>query len=256
MSLEEAKKWLEKSTKVVGFSGAGISTASGIPDFRSPGGVWSKNRTVLYQEFLANEEDRIEYWRQKVAIWPEMRHAKANRGHEAFFHLHEQNKLLGMITQNIEGLHQESGLPDDLVIELHGTTRIVTCLTCNDQISMDEACKRVQEGELAPKCQKNKCGGYLKPATVSFGQSLGAEAIRKASQLCEECEVFIAVGSSLVVHPAAGFPVLAKQAGAKLIIVNREETPLDGIADGVFHDEIVDILPQLVGMGCTAKNLA
>jgi NAD-dependent deacetylase len=177
-----------------------------------------------------------------------MRHAKANPGHLAFVHLHEQNKLLGMITQNIEGLHQESGLSQDLVIELHGTTRVVTCLTCHDSIGMDEACERVRNGEPAPKCQKNNCGGYLKPATVSFGQALPVEALQKASQLCEACEVFIAVGSSLVVHPAAGFPVLAKQAKAKLIIINREETPLDGIADAVFHEEISDILPELVGL--------
>jgi len=248
MNLTQAQNLMENTSKIVGFSGAGISTASGIPDFRSPNGIWAKNRTVMFQEFLASEEDRIEYWRQKASIWPKMRQAKANPGHLAFFHLHEKGKLLGLITQNIEGLHQAAGLPDEQVIELHGTTRIVSCLTCNKNISMDEACERIKNGEKAPKCQKDGCGGLLKPATVSFGQSLPVEAMAKANQISEECEVFVAVGSSLVVHPAAGFPVIAKQNGAKLIIINREETPLDGIADGVFHGEIVDILPQLVGM--------
>ena len=245
MSLENAKQWIEKAQRVVGFSGAGISTESGIPDFRSPGGVWSQNRTVMFDEFQSSRAGREEYWRQKVAIWPEMRKADPNPGHMAFVHVHETGCLAGMITQNIEGLHQRSGLPDERVIELHGTMQRVTCLDCEGELSMDEACARVAAGDFAPECS---CGGYYKPATVSFGQSLVADDLYRASALCRECDVFISVGSSLAVQPAAGFPVMAKKHGARLIIVNRTETPLDGIADLVVRAEIGAVLPEMVGM--------
>ncbi|MBN1256247.1 MAG: Sir2 family NAD-dependent protein deacetylase, partial [Planctomycetes bacterium] len=204
MDFHEAKTMIAAASRIVGFSGAGISTESGVPDFRSPGGVWSANRTVYFQEFINNHEDRVEYWRQKVESWPEMRDAKPNQGHAAFAKLHRQGRLLGMITQNIDGLHQESGLPDEMVIELHGTTRVASCLDCGQRIPMDEAARRVREGDLTPLCET--CGGFLKPATVSFGQSMPVAAMDRAWRLCQECEIFIAVGSSLVVEPAASFP--------------------------------------------------
>ena len=243
MSIQALQSSVDESHNIVGFSGAGISTESGIPDFRSPDGIWSQNRTVYFEEFLRNEDDRIEYWRQKVAIWPEMSQAEPNQGHAFFTRLHDANKLRGMITQNIEGLHQRSGLPDDKVIELHGTMRDVTCLDCHDKTLMDEACKRVASGDLAPQCKL--CGGLLKPATISFGQSLRGSDMDQAALWSQTSDLYIAVGSSLVVQPAAGFPVLAKQAGAKLVIINRTETPIDTQADVLIRDEIGPTLAQI-----------
>lgn len=240
--LDQARAILDRAERVVGFSGAGISTESGIPDFRSPGGIWANNRTVMFHEFVANEADRIEYWRQKVSMWPEIRDAMPNDGHRAFKRLADDGRLAGMITQNIDGLHQKAGLQD--VLELHGTTVNVVCLDCGDQISMDDACARVAGGEAAPVCES--CNGLLKPDTISFGQNLDPGVLQRASHLSGECDVFIAVGSSLLVQPAAGLPVLARQAGAALIIINRTETPIDSMADIVAREEIGPFMQQLV----------
>lgn len=244
MTLDNAREWIDKAQSVVGFSGAGISTESGIPDFRSPNGIWARNRTVYFEEFLRSEEDRIEYWRQKVESWPEMRDAKPNAGHLAFVELARQDKLKAMITQNIDGLHQRSGLDPVLVLELHGTTADAACLSCGDRIPMDEAVQRVRQGERAPRCRL--CRGLLKPATVSFGQPMPQDVLLKAQLAAQSCQVFLAVGSSLVVQPAASLPLLAKQAGAKLIIINRTQTPFDDWADFVVHDEIGKTLPAMV----------
>ncbi len=244
MSLRAVRGWIAQASRIVGFTGAGISTESGIPDFRSPGGVWARNRIVDFQEFQASEEGRIEYWRQKVEAWPAMREAQPNAGHRAFVALHERGKLDAMVTQNIDGLHQRSGLPRDKVLELHGTTTEVECLSCRDRITSDEACERVHAGEKAPRCRS--CGGYLKPATVSFGQSMPMDVMARAVLAAEKCDLLLAVGSSLVVEPAASIPRVAKQAGARLVIVNREETPLDPFADWVEHGEIGSVLPEIV----------
>lgn len=244
MTFEEAVKLIGASTRIVGFTGAGISTESGIPDFRSPNGIWANNRIIEYQEFVSSRAARVEYWGQKVEMWPEMRDAQPNAGHLAFAELERQAKLRAMITQNIDGLQQRAGNAN--VIELHGTTVEAVCLTCGARISMDEAVRRVEEGDLAPECEH--CGGLLKPATVSFGQSMPAREMDLAVKACFDCEVFLAVGSSLVVYPAAALPELAKQNGAALIIINRTPTPMDGIADLVLNEEIGKALPNLVGM--------
>jgi NAD-dependent deacetylase len=244
MNFDEAVKLIAKSNRIVGFTGAGISTESGIPDFRSPNGIWANNRIIEYQEFISSRTGRIEYWRQKVAMWPEMRDAQPNAGHLAFAELERRNKLRAMITQNIDGLHQRAGVTD--VIELHGTTVEAVCLSCGDCISMDEAVRRVEAGDLAPEC--DQCGGLLKPATVSFGQSMPAREMDLAVRACYDCDVFLAVGSSLVVYPAAGLPELAKQSGAALIIINRTPTAMDGVADLVINDEIGKTLPVLIGL--------
>ena len=244
MDLPLARDWVRAASRIVGFTGAGISTESGVPDFRSPNGVWARNRIVGFQEFLASEEGRVEYWRQKVAAWPAMRAARPNVGHFAFVDLYERGKLQALITQNIERLHQRSGLPDDRVLELHGTTTEAVCLTCGDRITSDDACQRVEAGERAPRCRL--CEGLLKPATISFGQSMPLDVLGRAQAEAENCELFLAVGSSLVVEPAASLPRLAKRAGARLVIVNREPTPLDGLADLVLHGEIGSLLPALV----------
>ena len=241
---QTARALIARASRIVGFTGAGISTESGVPDFRSPDGVWARNRTVYFEEFLSSEAGRVEYWRQKMEGWPAMRDARPNAGHRAFVALHEQGRLTAMITQNIERLHQRSGLPGDLVLELHGTTTEAVCLTCGDRIPSDEACRRVAGGELAPRC--TLCGGLLKPATVSFGQPMPQDVMVRAYAAAESCDLLLAVGSSLVVEPAASIPRIARRAGARLIIVNREPTPLDVIADVVMHGEIGDILPALI----------
>lgn len=246
MILKKVKEWIVTAQSITGFTGAGISTESGIPDFRSPNGVWANNRTVYFQEFLKNTTDRIEYWRQKAEIWASIRDAHPNLGHRAFVSLAGQEKLIALITQNIDGLHQRSGLDPKLVLELHGTTIEANCLDCNNKITMDEAVNRIRQGEPDPKCYI--CQGLLKPSTVSFGQSLPMEILEKARQAAQSCEVFLAVGSSLVVEPAASLPVLAKESGAKLVIINRTETPIDKFADSVIRGEITKILPQLVSI--------
>lgn len=243
MTFEEAVQLIARSSRIVGFTGAGISTESGIPDFRSPGGVWANNRIIEYQEFVSSRAGRIEYWRQKVAMWPEMRDARPNAGHEALANLERRGKLRAMITQNIDGLHQRAGNTN--VIELHGTTVEAECLSCRDRIPMDEAVARVVAGDLAPECEL--CGGLLKPATISFGQSMPAREMELAAAACRDCDVFLAVGSSLVVFPAASLPELAARNGAALIIINRTPTPLDELAGLVLREEIGTALPGLIG---------
>ena len=245
LTFTEAIELIAQASRIVGFTGAGISTESGIPDFRSPGGVWANNRIIEYQEFINSRAGRIEAWRQKVIVWPEMRNAQPNAGHLAFVELEQRGKLLAMITQNIDGMHQRAGHDPKKVIELHGTMLHAVCLSCGAQISMDEAVARVAAGELAPECEK--CSGYLKTATVSFGQAMPEREMHRAYDVAENCEVFIAVGSSLVVHPAASLPAVAKASGAKLIIINRTPTPLDDMADLVVNEEIGKALPRLVG---------
>lgn len=244
MELRALQDWIQEAENVVGFTGAGISTESGIPDFRSPNGVWARNRMIYFDEFVANREDRIEYWRQKCESWPEIRDAEPNGGHQAFVSLAEMGKLRAMITQNIDGLHQKSGLAPELVLEIHGSTVDVTCLSCDYRTHSDVACRWVAEGNLAPECPE--CGGLLKPATISFGQPMPVEALTRAEAAARECDLFLAVGSSLQVQPAASLPLVAKRSGAKLVIVNRDPTPLDEIADAVVQGEIGKVLPVLL----------
>jgi NAD-dependent deacetylase len=241
MNFEQAVQLIANAERIVGFTGAGISTESGIPDFRSPGGVWANNRIVEYQEFITSRAGRIESWRQKVLMWPAMRDAQPNAGHRAFVELERQGRLTALITQNIDGLHQRAGNTN--VIELHGTTVEVECLSCHARSSMDDAVARVEAGDLAPECEM--CGGLLKPATISFGQPMPAREMELAVAATLDCEVFLAVGSSLVVYPAASLPELAKRNGAALIIINRMPTPLDDIADLVLNEEIGKALPKL-----------
>jgi NAD-dependent deacetylase len=198
---------------------------------------------IYFDEFMNDRDARIEAWRQKALVWPEMRDAQPNAGHQAFAELERQGKLMALITQNIDGLHQRAGNSPEKIIELHGTMLYAVCLSCRERISMDEAIARVQAGELAPTCRD--CGGILKPATISFGQSMPAMEMEMAAIVSQQCEVFIAVGSSLVVYPAASFPEIAKQSGAALIIINRTPTPLDSIADLVINEEIGKALPQI-----------
>ena len=247
MEARAAHKLTATASRIVGFTGAGISTESGVPDFRGPNGVWARNRIVDFREFVSSEAGRIEYWRQKAAAWPAMRDARPNAGHYAFVELHRQGRLDALITQNIERLHHRSGLPAGKVLELHGTTTEAVCLSCGDRITSDEACRRIEGGERAPRCRP--CGGFLKPATISFGQAMPHDVMLRAQAAAESCDLMLAAGSSLVVEPAASIPRAARQAGARLVIVNREPTPLDGLADAVVRGEIGAVLPALVRRG-------
>lgn len=243
-ALAVARRLVGGARRIVGFTGAGISTESGIPDFRSPDGVWATNRTVTFGEFLTSEEDRIEYWRQKVAAWPAMRDAVPNAGHQAFVELDRTGRLEALVTQNIDGLHRRAGLSGERVLELHGTATEAGCLECGERIPADEAARRVEAGERAPRCRS--CRGLLKPATISFGQNLDPAVLNAAFAAARRADLLLAVGSSLVVEPAASIPRAARLAGARLVIVNREPTPLDSLAHCVVRGEIGEILPPLL----------
>ncbi len=237
---------LDESRRTVIFTGAGISTESGIPDFRSPNGIWSKFTPVYYQDFVASEDARREAWRRKLIVDHDMRGAKPNRGHRAVAQLVHQNDVNCVITQNIDGLHQESGIAEDRIIELHGNSTYATCLDCESRHELEPILADFSRDETLPLC--GNCGGIVKTATVSFGQSMPRAAMDRAEAETLGCDLFIAIGSSLVVYPAAGFPVLAKQNGARLVIINREPTDLDGLADVVLNEEIGATLGDAVGV--------
>ncbi len=227
---------LEECTRAVVFTGAGISTESGIPDFRSPGGIWSKFAPVYFQDFVASEEARREAWRRKMVVDRDMQEAKPNRGHRAVAELVRREKASCVITQNIDGLHQKSGIPEARIVELHGNSTYAACLDCGSRHELEPILEDFARDETLPVC--GACGGIVKTATVSFGQAMPQAAMHRAEKETLECDLFIAIGSSLVVYPAAGFPVLAKRNGARLVIINREPTDLDGLADLVLNCEI------------------
>ncbi len=227
------------------FTGAGISTESGIPDFRSPGGVWSQYRPIEFQEFLASEAARRAYWRRKFATHGAVAEAAPNRGHRAVAELARRGTISWVITQNIDGLHQVSGVPEDRVIELHGNTTYATCLDCGERHELAPIGEAFAADETLPLCRR--CGGMVKSATISFGQAMPEDAMRRAEAATLECDLFLAIGSSLVVYPAAGFPARAKQGGARLVILNREPTQLDSMAELVLNLEIGPALGAAVG---------
>jgi len=237
---------LLESKKIVVFTGAGISTESGISDFRSPGGIWSRfdPSEFTFQKFLASEESREKYWAFSSSSWPEMSAAKPNQGHNAIAELYHMGKLDCVVTQNIDGLHQKSGIPEERVIELHGTAWWVKCLECGQRYPREEIHKRVESGEKVPRC--DACGGIMKPATISFGQSMPLEETGEAERRSAACDLFLVAGSSLVVYPAAQMPLIAKDNGAKLVIINLEPTPHDHYADVVIHEKTGEALPQVM----------
>jgi NAD-dependent deacetylase len=230
---------------VVVFTGAGISTESGIPDFRSPGGIWTRMKPIYFQDFVASEAARIEAWRRKFESDPVMRAATPNRGHRAVAKLVADGRATHVVTQNIDGLHQASGIPDHQVIELHGNATYAHCLDCQRRYELEDIRPVFEATGKAPVC--DDCGGHVKTATVAFGQSMPPAAMIRAEEAILACDLCLVVGSSLVVYPAAGFPELAKRNGARLAILNREPTELDRIADLVLHHEIGDTLGGAVG---------
>jgi NAD-dependent deacetylase len=231
-------QWLAESQNSVAFTGAGISTESGIPDFRSPGGVWATNQPVYFDDFVSSAEARHEYWRQKSIAHRDFADARPNAGHDVLARWEETGSLCAVLTQNIDGLHQLAGSKQ--VLELHGTARFVGCLDCDARFEAGVMVERFLEQNRPPDCPE--CGGIMKHATISFGQSLSADVLQESSNMAQQAELFFAMGSSLVVHPAAGLPVLAKQSGGRLVIINRDSTPHDDLADAVINASVGETL--------------
>jgi NAD-dependent deacetylase len=230
---------------VLPFTGAGISTECGIPDFRSPGGRWTQNRPIPFEEFLASQEMRDEAWRRRFAMEQEFSAARPGRGHLALASLYRGGKIPAVVTQNIDNLHQASGFAPEHVVELHGNTTYATCLDCGLRHELAWVRQTFDgAGGRAPDC--SSCGGLIKTATVSFGQAMPEAAMRRAGELTASCDLFLAIGSSLVVWPAAGFPLMAKQNGARLVIVNREATEFDQVADLVVRHDIGAVLAPFI----------
>lgn len=237
---------IEAAERIAVFTGAGISTESGIPDFRSPGGIWDKYKPIDFREFMASEEARRESWRRKFATDEMMAKAEPNRGHRAVAKLVEAGRATSVITQNVDGLHQRSGVPDDKVIELHGNATYAKCLECDARHDLDEIRAIFEPHEELPVCAV--CGGIVKTATISFGQAMPEAEMRRATLEAYACDLFLVLGSSLVVHPAASLPWHAAKQGADLIILNRDETPLDSLASLVLNEEIGPVLGDAVGV--------
>ena len=244
--IQRARDLLAAPRRVAVLTGAGISTDSGIPDFRGPQGVWTRNpaaeRASTLSHYLGDPEVRRQAWQTRVGS-PAWR-AAPNAGHGALVELERQGRLVALITQNIDELHQSAGHSPDLVVELHGSMRRVVCWGCGAEGPMEPTLDRVRSGEADPACVE--CGGILKSATISFGQNLDPEVINRAERAARNCDTLLVVGSSLVVYPAAGLVPIAKQAGAALVIVNGEETPYDQAADVVLHESISEVLPKII----------
>ena len=240
------RRMIEETSRISVFTGAGISTESGIPDFRSPGGVWSRERPIPFEEFLASEAARQETWRRRFALEPILRAAQPNRGHAAVAALVAAGRTEAVVTQNIDGLHQAAGVPDAQVIEVHGNTTWAACLECGRRHEIADLAAGFAADQRAPRCAG--CGGLVKTATIAFGQAMPTAAMARAEAAMTAAELCLVVGSSLVVWPAAGLPVAAKRAGAVLAIVNRTPTPLDEMADLVLRGEIGAVLGAAVGV--------
>jgi NAD-dependent deacetylase len=227
---------------VVVFTGAGISTESGIPDFRGPNGLWKKIQPIYYDEFVSSETARLEDWKRRFAFRDQIARVEPNQAHLAIGRLVASGKVNAVITQNIDGLHQRAGVPDDRLIEIHGNATFATCLDCGARHELEEAEAVIRATGRTPTCA---CGGLIKAAIVSFGQAMPTREMERAETAIQEADLFVAVGSSLTVQPAATLPMIAKYEGARLIIVNGEATPLDGLADRVLRGSIGTVFSAL-----------
>jgi NAD-dependent deacetylase len=243
--IEAARRFIEAARRIVVLTGAGITTESGIPDFRGPQGVWTRDpqaeKMATIQHYVADPEVRRRSWQSRLEspAWT----AEPNAGHRALVDLERRGKLHTLITQNVDGLHQKAGSDPARVVEIHGTIREVVCLSCGERAAMERALARVRAGEADPACRT--CGGILKSATISFGQSLVREDLVRAQEAAERCDLLLAVGSTLSVYPIAGVVPVAKEAGARVVIVNRDPTAMDHLADVLLHGSIGEILPRL-----------
>jgi NAD-dependent deacetylase len=246
MSVEEVRPWVDAAQRVVVLTGAGISTDSGIPDFRGPNGVWTRNpgaeRTATLQHYMSDPEVRRAAWRTRIDH-PGWR-AEPNAGHRALVALEQRGKLDTLITQNIDGLHQAAGSDPAKVVEVHGTMREVVCMSCAERAPMERALARVRAGEDDPPCRT--CGGILKSATISFGQNLVVADLERAIEAAKRCDLMLAVGSTLSVYPVADVVPMAAMAGARVVIVNGQESAMDDLADAVLRGSISELLPPLV----------
>jgi NAD-dependent protein deacetylase/lipoamidase len=243
--VEQLGDMIAAAKTIVPFTGAGISTETGIPDFRSPGGLWTRNRPIAFDEFVASSEARHEAWRRRFAMEPVFAAARPGRGHRALASLYKAGKIPAVITQNIDNLHQMSGFAADHVVELHGNTTYARCIGCGQAYDLSWVKQRFDAEGAAPDC--TICEEPIKTATISFGQSMPEDEMRRAAELAQHCDLFLAIGSSLVVWPAAGFPLMAKNSGARLVIINNEPTDQDDIADLVIRYDIGETLGPFVG---------
>ena len=241
-----AAGWVEEAESIVVFTGAGVSTESGIPDFRSPGGIWDRYdpRDHTFQRFLESEKVREKYWMMHSDLYDMLKNVTPNPAHHACARLYKKGKLACVITQNVDNLHQRAGLPDEKVIELHGNALQVGCLNCKSRWTREEIQERLEAGEKAPYC--TECGGILKPTTISFGQSMPEQEMREAQMHAQRCDLFIVIGSSLVVYPAATIPTYARGAGAKLVIINLSPTPYDSEADLLINGKAGEIMADIL----------
>ena len=244
--LHNAAELVQQATKIVALTGAGISTESGIPDFRSPGSIWQAAPPVSYHDFISKPEARQQYWQTRRNLSSQVAAARPNAAHLTLAELERRHMLLGVITQNFDGLHQDAGHPSERVIELHGTSRVAACTLCGTRSSMGALQERIDAGEVDPHCPS--CGGYLKTSTILFGQRIPEAVLTRAKELTAACDLFLVVGSSLKVMPAAMLPRLALKRNVPLIIVNLQPTSLDDSADVVIHEKAGLVLPQLVEM--------
>ena len=244
--VEKGAQMIRKAQKILVFTGAGLSTESGIPDFRSPGGVWEKYdpSELSFDRFLSNEKARETYWQMSTEFYEAMKDAIPNRTHLSIKKIEDMGKLLTIVTQNVDRLHHKAGNSPEKIIEIHGTLFSVSCLNCGKKYEREAIETLLKSGIKAPSC--DDCSGILKPDTVSFGQAMPEDKMRQATMYAGECDLCIVLGSSLVVYPAASIPVHASQNGAKLIIINRDETPLDSEADIVVHESVSEVLGQMV----------
>ncbi len=247
--IERIREWIRKADSVVVLTGAGISTESGIPDFRGPQGVWTKNpaaeKMATIQHYVADGEVRKRAWRNRLESYG--RAVAPNAGHLALVELERRGKLQTLITQNVDGLHHAAGNSPEIIVEIHGSVREVECLSCGERAPMERALARVRAGEEDPACRS--CGGILKSATISFGQGLVQRDLMRAEQAASDCQLLLAIGTSLAVYPIAGVVPLAKQAGARIVIINAEPTEMDSLADAILRGQIGAILPQICS-GC------
>jgi NAD-dependent protein deacetylase/lipoamidase len=244
--IELLRELIGSAKRIVAFTGAGISTESGIPDFRSPGGIWTRYKPIYFDDFMSSDEMRRESWRRKFATDETMLKAEPNAGHRALAKLVEQGRMSAIITQNVDGLHQRSGVPDSRVIELHGNATYASCLDCGHRHELDPIRRAFLGSGKLPLCAK--CDGIVKTATISFGQAMPEIPMARAQDETMSCDLFIVLGSSLVVYPAAGFPQIAKRKGAKLVILNRDPTDQDDDADVVIHAEIGPTMSRAIGV--------
>ncbi len=241
--IDRAREFVEKSRNILVFTGAGISTSSGIPDYRGTTGIWTKREPVFYQNFVSSEKSRIDYWEYKLETHEFFRNAKPNAAHKSLVELEKTGKMLALVTQNIDSLHRKAGTTADKLIELHGNNAVAKCMECSKEVLMEEALEYFKMNRMPPKCE---CGGYLKPAVVMFGESLNPEDLKRAFGLAQKVDLVISIGSTLVVEPAASIPLMARQNGAVYLIINQGDTAHDNIADIKLEANACEVLPLII----------